>query len=99
MELTLERIEDLRKYAAKVAALVGGDCITKPDELLALLDSARALARLEAHEGLHAVLAEPRIDGTWQVELNIDCEDRPWVTGPDLATAIHAALDGAEVRE
>ncbi len=94
MKLTLERIEELRRMPLALAHIHLSDA-----ELLSLLDSARALARLEAHEGLHAVLAEPRIDGTWQVELNIDCEDRPWVFGPDLAAAIHAALDGAEVRE
>ena len=86
MKLTLKRIKELREY----------DGLPSKAEYQALLDSARALARLEDHAGLHAVLAESRIDGSWQVELNIDCEDRPWVVGPNLPAAINAALDTAE---
>jgi hypothetical protein len=91
-KLTLELIEGWRAHVAN------GDYLS-PEATLALLDSARALARLEAWltEGrvfsferrgtIHGVFAER---GRWI------CDARK---APDLAAAIHKALDGAEVRE
>ncbi len=104
MKLTLERIAERRKYAEKVAARPGGECvIINPAELISLLDSARALARLEAW-----LRGGPRRMETFTASLS----DKAAVTlfdpvrhavadeiGPDLAAAIHQALDGAEVRE
>ena len=88
MKLTLERIEELRQSFHPTHA-----------EALALLDSARALARLEewltegrsfAFERRGAVNGFLTECGQWISDAR---------KSPDLASAIHAALDEAEARK
>ncbi len=98
MKLTLERIDTLRRRLAERWAIPES---LDPAELLALLDSARALARLEAwlraHRGCRAqTYALVRTDA---VSFRLDVAANEAHRGPDLAAAIHAAPDGAEVRE
>lgn len=90
MKLTLERIEDLRQSFHPTHA-----------EALALLDSARALARMEAF-----LRSGPNRDAqayTLSADEFAVTVDSPAVVRAgirsDLASAIHAALDEAEARK
>lgn len=95
--LTLERIEELRE-----AQRLGGKHTilhASGTELLSLLDSALALARLEAwlrHTELRQARAARHHSGNIQLELTERDEYESIREGPTIAAAINAALDQAE---
>lgn len=97
MKLTLKRIVELEAYAH---GYWQGE--VPPEEFCALLDSARALARLEEWlrgDDMRAVVlsldqAEAHFPDPTE-EFEMTTRD---AKGPDLPAAINAALDAAEVR-
>ena len=93
MKLTLERIEELRRQIASPVP-----CDVEDAELLALVDCARALARLEAWIGLHeSATAYYCVDS---FGVHVDTQDGDKTVGEGqaeaIAAAINAALDKAE---
>jgi hypothetical protein len=101
--MKLERIEEMRS-GVEVALRKSESPIEQwfdPHELLALLDSARALARMEAF-----LRSGPNRDAqayTLSADEFAVTVDSPAVVRAgirsDLASAIHAALDEAEARK
>lgn len=97
MKLTLERIEEKQRNVER-AAKAAGEPIehwVKTAELLALLDSARALARLEDFDGLATLVFTSKESVTKQLNWGGESGEKQ----PGLAEWIHAALDEAEARK
>lgn len=101
--MNLERIDELTAYARKVEAHIyedgaRGPCLVEAPELLDLLASARALARLDAwlrahlRDGIASMDIDDK-DGHASVMLRPGLHFRERTT---LPAALSAALDAAE---
>lgn len=111
---TRERIEELQRAVAHRPGVIArpfGSVDIKESELLALLDAALTMRRLEEHIADPAIREsfdhEARVaarmkwgdlEPTWFVQLRAQT---PYshASGPNLLTAISAALDAAEAKE
>lgn len=103
--MNLERIEARLRNVDTVVREAGGpvEHWIKTDELRFLLNAARALARLsewlrDGHRRMETITNKL----TEQSAVTLFSPGRHAVsdvTGPDLASAIHAALDEAEARK
>ncbi len=97
MKLTLEEIEVLRANPSRLLRGMDEGREWAFETFHSLLDSARALARLEATA--NSMEGESLGQGAWSVRVESAHRLREWPSGLDLAAAIHQALDGAEAAQ